>query len=69
MGGLGFLGSGYLRAEAARKDVEAVRAATSRPFGLNIFSPPPAGVDQAAVEAYTKRVRVDAERFGAKRVM
>jgi nitronate monooxygenase len=64
-GGLGFLGSGYRTAEAARKDVEAVRAATSRPFGLNIFSPPPAAVDEAAVGAYAQRIRPEAERFGS----
>jgi nitronate monooxygenase len=65
-GGLGFLGSGYKTADAARKDVEAVRAATSRPIGLNIFIPPPVEVDGARVRAYAERVRIEAERFGAE---
>jgi nitronate monooxygenase len=65
-GGLGFLGSGYKTAEAARRDIEAVRAATSEPFGTNIFCPPPAEVDETAVRAYAERVRVEAERFGAE---
>lgn len=65
-GGLGFVGSGYKTAAAARRDVEAVRAATSQPFGLNIFSPPPAEVDGAALAAYAARLRLEAERVGAE---
>ena len=36
-GGLGFLATGYRKAERVAVDVEAVRAATSEPFGVNLF--------------------------------
>ena len=38
-GGLGFLAAGYKRADAVREDINAVRAATAAPFGVNLFVP------------------------------
>lgn len=60
-GGLGFLAAGYKSVDAVRADVEAVRTATARPFGVNVFAPPQPVPDAAAVDAYA---RVLAERYG-----
>jgi nitronate monooxygenase len=38
-GGLGFLATGYLSAEAAREQIARVRELTDRPFGVNAFVP------------------------------
>jgi nitronate monooxygenase len=60
-GGLGFLAAGYKAADAVRADVEAVRAATDRPFGVNLFAPPQPVPDAAAVDRYARAL---AERYG-----
>jgi nitronate monooxygenase len=53
-GGLGFLAAGYLAVDAVGEQLAQLTARTSRPCGLNIFSPPepstPATVE--AVEHY-----------------
>ena len=65
-GGLGFLAAGYKTVDAVRADIEAVRAATDRPFGLNLFAPPGEPGDAAAVAAYAREVVApEAERLGA----
>jgi nitronate monooxygenase len=51
-GGLGFLAAGYKGVDTVRADVEAVRSATARPFGLNLFAPPQPVPDPAAVTRY-----------------
>jgi nitronate monooxygenase len=61
-GGLGFLAAGYKTVDAVRADVAAVRAATDRPFGINLFAPPQPVPDPAAVARYAGRL---AERHGA----
>ena len=38
-GGLGSLGLGYLAPDAIRSEIRAVRAATRRPFAVNLFAP------------------------------
>jgi nitronate monooxygenase len=63
-GGLGFLASGYKTADAARDDIRSLRALSDAPFGVNIFAPPSAAVDPAAVEAYAEGLRTEAERYG-----
>ncbi|RZK72769.1 MAG: nitronate monooxygenase [Rhodococcus sp. (in: high G+C Gram-positive bacteria)] len=55
-GGLGFLAAGYKTVDAVRREVDAVRALTSAPFGLNIFVPGRPLADRAAVEAYRARL-------------
>jgi nitronate monooxygenase len=60
-GGLGFLAAGYRKADAVRADVEAVRGATDRPFGVNLFAPPQPVPDAAAVERYARAL---AARYG-----
>ena len=61
-GGLGFLAAGYKSVDAVRADIEALRALTSRPFGVNLFAPPgPAG----DVAPFAARLQSEAERYGA----
>jgi len=60
-GGLGFLAAAYRGVDAVRADVAAVRAATGRPFGINVFAPPRPVPDAAAVERYARGL---AERYG-----
>jgi nitronate monooxygenase len=60
-GGLGFLAAGYRPVEALRDDIAAVRAATGRPFGVNLFAPPQRVPDPAAVERYAGAL---ADRYG-----
>ena len=61
-GGLGFLAAGYLRPEAVRADVEALRKLTPKAFGVNLFAPPQAVPDPRAVERYARGL---ARRYGA----
>jgi nitronate monooxygenase len=65
-GGLGFLAAGYKTADAVGNEIEAVRAETSRPFGINLFVPPQAGTDSEAVRDYRRRLAAEAERQGAE---
>ncbi len=62
-GALGFLAAGYKTVDAVRADVEAVRAVTDRPFGINLFAPPQPVPDAAAVARYAAAL---AERYGGE---
>jgi nitronate monooxygenase len=46
------------------RDIAEVRRATQRPVGVNVFFPTRVAVDEAAIEAYAKRLEVEAERYG-----
>ena len=61
-GGLGFLAAGYKAVDAVRADVEALRALTDRPFGVNLFAPPAPVADD--VSAFADDLRAEAERYG-----
>jgi nitronate monooxygenase len=63
-GGLGFLAAGYRSAVDVEAELREVRALTSRPIGLNLFFPTRDPVDEAALQAYTRRMRDEAERYG-----
>lgn len=63
-GGLGFLAAGYKRVEDVAEEIAAVRAATRRPFGLNLFAPAGQPADAAAVAPYVAALRAEAERHG-----
>ncbi len=65
-GGLGFLAAGYRPAESVREDIRAVRAATSEPFGVNVFVPPAASADASALRAYASELAADARRHGVR---
>jgi nitronate monooxygenase len=64
-GGLGFLAAGYKTADAVRADIAALRELTQRPFGVNVFAPPPPTADAEAVERFASELRAEAERYGA----
>ena len=63
-GGLGFLAAGYKPVDTVRADLEALRALTARPFGLNLFAPPAAPADTAAVRSYAATLEGESERRG-----
>jgi nitronate monooxygenase len=65
-GGLGFLAAGYKTVDAVRADIEAVRARTSRPFGINLFVPPTGEPDRAELERYARSLEPEAERYGTE---
>jgi nitronate monooxygenase len=65
-GGLGFLAAGYKGPDAVRSDVAALRALTSRPFGLNLFAPPGPVPNAAAIERYSRELAGEAERYGVE---
>jgi nitronate monooxygenase len=50
-GAFGFVAAGYRAPEALREDIAAVRAATDRPFGVNVFVPG-AATEPSVYEAY-----------------
>jgi nitronate monooxygenase len=60
-GGLGFLAAGYLTAADVRAQVEAFRAASDRPFGVNVFAPPRA---PEPYEAFVASLREEETRAG-----
>ncbi len=62
-GGLGFLAAGYLSTDELGARIERTRALTDRPFGVNLFVPPPAG-QSTAVESYRSRLAAETERYG-----
>jgi nitronate monooxygenase len=51
-GALGFLAAGYKTPEAMAAEIAAVRAATSEPFGVNVFVPGAPCADPAALRRY-----------------
>ena len=53
-GGLGFLGFGYLTAEAAGDLIAATRSLTRQPFGVNVFSPGAGPTDPAVYADYVE---------------
>jgi nitronate monooxygenase len=63
-GGFGFLAAGYKTAAEVADEIDAVRRATPRPFGVNIFCLRREPVDDAAIAQYVKRLGVEAERYG-----
>src|SRR5437588_4001090 len=66
-GGLGFLAAGYLGADALRDDIHALRELTRAPFGVNVFVPGSAEVDEDAVRVYVERLRArESGRYGVE---
>ncbi|MFE7629476.1 nitronate monooxygenase [Kocuria sp. NPDC057446] len=75
-GGLGFLAAGNRPVAGVRADVEAVRALTGGPFGVNLFVPqaantaaPGSAVDPAvhlSVAAYREALEDTARRYGVE---
>jgi nitronate monooxygenase len=65
-GGLGFVAAGYRTADAVADQIDAVAAATSRPFGVNVFVPAPGPADPDAVSAYLEELEAEALLQGAE---
>jgi nitronate monooxygenase len=64
-GGLGFLAAGYLSADAVRGQIQAVRRATGKPFGINLFVPGDSPVHQKVIDRYRDRLEAEAALYGA----
>jgi nitronate monooxygenase len=65
-GGLGVLAAGYKKTDAVREDIDAVRAATDAPFGVNLFVPSAEPADPEELRDYLARIGPEAERQGAQ---
>jgi nitronate monooxygenase len=63
-GGFGFLAGGYKKADALRADMQAVRAAGTQAFGVNLFVPGAPARDPAAVASYVASLRREAGEPG-----
>jgi nitronate monooxygenase len=63
-GGLGFLAAGYKSADAVANEVEAVRARSTAPFGLNVFVVEPYQPDLQKLDAYRRELEPEAARLG-----
>jgi nitronate monooxygenase len=59
-GALGFLAAGYQTPGAMAAEIAAVRAATSQPFGVNVFVPGAPCSDAAALAGYLSSLGSDA---------
>jgi nitronate monooxygenase len=64
-GAAGFLPAGYKPAQAMRADIEAVRAATTGVFGVNVFMPAEPAADKDALTSYLDVIAGDAAALGA----
>ena len=63
-GGLGMLAAGYRAPDAVAAELDALRAATPRPFGVNLFAPPGPAADRGVVARYAARLAPEATRAG-----
>jgi nitronate monooxygenase len=62
-GGFGFVAGGYLSPTALRDAIEATRALTTRPFGVNLFVPSRPS-DPGPIDAYARALQPEADRLG-----
>ena len=65
-GGLGFLAAGYKTADMVNAEIGAVRAATSAPFGVNVFVVEPYEMDAHALHTYRRSLQPEAARLGVE---
>jgi nitronate monooxygenase len=65
-GAVGFVAAGYKSAGAMRAELDAVAAATSLPFGVNVFVPGRPAADAAALASYLQAIAADARQVGAE---
>jgi nitronate monooxygenase len=63
VGGLGFVAAGYKPPEAVAADLEAVRALTTAPFGVNLFVVEHYQPDASALDAYRRSLEPLAAHF------
>src|SRR5438270_5986178 len=55
-GGLGFLGGGYLSADALAERIAQTRKLTARPFGVNLFVPGEGPADPQSYAPYLEHL-------------
>ncbi|HEY1509449.1 MAG TPA: nitronate monooxygenase [Solirubrobacteraceae bacterium] len=65
-GGLGFVAAGYKSPDTLRAHIETIRAATDRPFGVNIFVPTPAPSDPEPLRDYLLELEHEARQQSAE---
>ncbi len=65
-GALGFLAGGYRTADQLGADIEALRAASRTPFGVNLFVPGAPAADPEALQRYLEELRPEAESLGCR---
>jgi len=65
-GGLGFLAAGYKTPETVAAELEAVRSATTAPFGVNLFVVEPYVADAVAIDTYRRSLEPEAARLGVE---
>jgi nitronate monooxygenase len=65
-GGLGFVASGYLTAQAFADRVIAARKLTSGPLGVNLFVPQPSAAQPEEIDRYAAALASEAQRYGAE---
>src|SRR5262252_8060783 len=63
---LAFLAAGYKTAAALRAEMDAVRAGTGAPFGVNVFVPGTPAADRAALTRYLAELEPDAAALGVE---
>jgi nitronate monooxygenase len=63
-GGLGFLAAGYKSPDALSAEIASVRAASPRPFGVNIFALPGEAAHDDAIADYADRLKAEADGYG-----
>ena len=64
-GGLGSIGVGAMTAEAAGKNIAAVRTATNQPFNVNVFCHRPPEPDPAREATWTRHLAPTFAQYGA----
>lgn len=64
-GAPGFLAGGYNSATQMHAEMRAVRAASERPFGVNVFVPSDPDADQERLAAYLCSLAATAERVAS----
>ena len=65
-GALAFLGAGYKTAAALRAEMDAVRAGTGAPFGVNVFVPGAPAADRTALARYLAELEPEAAALGVR---
>jgi nitronate monooxygenase len=63
-GGLGFLAAGYKTTAMVAAEMAAVQAATSAPFGVNVFVVQPFDLAPEVLHAYQRSLQPEAARLG-----
>ncbi len=63
-GMLGFLAAGYKRAAEVEAEIAAVRARTSRPFGVNVFVPGAPTSNRRELDDYLQSLQPEVSRLG-----